>query len=127
MMLFLSGCSSSPEDLAAKTTPIVQTYAENYQEIYRRVSTTAKRCWAEPISAQAAMVVDAELYSDLGYGEVAVSMVNWGARNYYVTTKIEKAQQGSRLTMRSGNALDDTRANFVLRWAAGDQNCRPNL
>lgn len=125
-LIGLSGCSSTPDDLASKTSPIIQSYNENYQEIYRRVSTTAKRCWAEPVSAQAAMVVDAELYPDLGYGDVAVSLVNWGARNYYVTAKIEKAAQGSRMTLRSGNAIDETRANFVLRWAAGDQNCRPS-
>ena len=42
----LVGCSSTPADVEGKTKPIVQTYRENYQEIYRRVSSTAKRCFA---------------------------------------------------------------------------------
>ncbi|WP_368860672.1 lipoprotein [Bradyrhizobium sp. Arg816] len=33
--LLLAGCSSTPADLEAKAAPIVQTYSENYQEIYR--------------------------------------------------------------------------------------------
>lgn len=124
MALVLAGCSSTPADLEAKAAPTIQAYPENYQEIYRRVSTTAKRCWAEPINAQAQMAVDAELYPDLGYGEVTLSLINWGTRNYYVSTKIERAMAGSKMTLRSGNSIDETRAKLVQQWAAGSAECR---
>jgi hypothetical protein len=120
----LSGCSTSPADLEAKTAPIVQSYPDNYQEIYRRVSTTAKRCIAGNMTGYASMAVDSELYSELGYGEVTVSLINMGIRNYYIASRIEKIGNGSRITIRSGNTLaSSTNTNAFLRWAANDQSC----
>ncbi len=121
----LGACSTTPADLEAKTEPMVQNYSENYQEIYRRVSTTAKRCIAGNISAYASMAIDAELYSDLGYGEITASLINIGIRNYFWSAKIEKAERGSsRLTARSGNTLaSETAKQSIIRWANGDANC----
>jgi hypothetical protein len=67
--LALSGCSTSPAQLEEKAQPNTQVYSENYQEIYRRVSGPAKRCIAGNIGAYASMAVDADLFSDLGYGQ----------------------------------------------------------
>ncbi|WP_441255754.1 hypothetical protein [Tardiphaga sp. 285_C5_N1_2] len=125
LMLVLAGCSTTPADLDAKVAPTVQTYSENYQEIYRRVSSTAKRCLAGNVSAYASMAVDAELYPDLGYAELSVSMINWGVRNYYVTARIEKMATGSRMTVRAGNSIGQNQWLYsVIKWAGGDQDCR---
>ncbi|BEV43954.1 hypothetical protein [Afipia carboxidovorans] len=122
--LALAGCSSTPQDLESKSAPTIQTYTENYQEIYRRVSTTAKRCFAGNISATASFAVDSELYSELGYGDLTLSLINMGTRNYYISAKIEKQPSGSRMTMTTGNTLAaDRYKNLILGWAAGDQNC----
>jgi hypothetical protein len=122
--LLLGACSTTPADLEAKAEPTVQNYSENYQEIYRRVSTTAKRCIAGNISAYASMAVDADLYSELGYGDITMSLINWSVRNYYWSTKIEKAGGGSRLTVRAGNTLAaETAKQSVIRWANGDTTC----
>jgi hypothetical protein len=70
------------------------------------------------------MAIDSELYPDLGYGEITVSLINVGIRNYYTTTRIEKVGTGARMTIRSGNTLaSETRTNAMLRWASGDQSC----
>jgi hypothetical protein len=122
--VFLAGCSSTPADLEAKAQPTIQNFNENYQEIYRRTSSTAKRCIAGNVSAYASMAVDTELYSDLGYGEMTVSLINWGTRNYFVSARIEKAQPGARLIVRAGNTLGaENFIQSVLRWANGDPNC----
>jgi hypothetical protein len=119
-----SGCSTTPADLEAVTTPTTQTYSENYQEIYRRVSGTAKRCLAGNMSAYASMAVDSELYSELGYGEVQLSLINMGTRNYYVSARIEKAPTGSKMTVRSGNTIaNNVHLNRFLAWASGGQDC----
>jgi hypothetical protein len=118
------GCSTTPADLEAITTPTTQTYSENYQEIYRRVSGTAKRCLAGNMSAYASMAVDSELYSELGYGEVQLSLINIGVRNYYVAARIEKTPTGSKMTVRSGNTIDNSvHLNRFLAWASGSQDC----
>ncbi|MGL3107123.1 hypothetical protein [Bradyrhizobium sp. BR 1432] len=70
--------STGTPDLEAKAAPIVQTYSENYQEIYRRVSTTAKRCFAGNVGAYASFAVDSELYSELGYGELTPLSYQYG-------------------------------------------------
>lgn len=124
LLLLLAGCSTTPADLEAKTVPATQTYAENYQEIYRRVATTAKRCFSANMGAYASMAVDSEIYSELGYGEITLSLINMGTRNYYLMVRVEKQPAGSRLTVRSGNTLASERyRDLVLRWAGGDQNC----
>jgi hypothetical protein len=120
----LGGCSTTPADLEAKTTPTVQTYPDNYQEIYRRVSTNAKRCYARNTSSYSSMAVDADLYPDLGYGDVTLSLVNTITRNYYLSVHIEKQPTGSKLTVRSGNTL--AAGSYIDRieaWAHGDDTC----
>jgi hypothetical protein len=70
------------------------------------------------------MAVDSEFYSELGYGELTVSLINMGTRNYYLTVRIERMLTGSKMTVRSGNTLAaDAHTAAVLRWASGDQNC----
>lgn len=124
--LLLAGCSSTPANLESKAAPTFQTYTENYQEIFRRVSTTAKRCEAGNMNATASMAVDAQLYSELGYGEISRSLINYGVRNYYWNAKIERAGIGSKMTVTAGNTINNqSMINNVIRWASGDQNCIP--
>jgi len=120
----LAGCSIAPSDLELKAAPAIRNYPENYQEIYRRVSTALKRCGTTSLNAYASMAADSELYPDLGYGEVSYSLINWGVRNYYMTAKIEKLPTGSKITVYAGNSIaSDQAARTVLRWASGDQGC----
>lgn len=119
-----AACSSTPAELEAKSAPISQAFKENYQEIYRRIAGTARRCMAGNIGAQASMAVDTELFPDLGYGEITVSLINWGVRNYYLSARIEKTPTGSLVTAKAGNALAAERlAQSAIRWAAGEQDC----
>lgn len=122
----LTSCSSTSSDLERKTqsTAKTATFAENYQEIYRRVSTTARNCNSGNINAYASFDVDAQLYNELGYGEVTFSLSNLGTRNYYWKAKIEKQGAGSKVTVHAGNTLNARQlSSNVLRWAGGDEGC----
>lgn len=122
--LLLAGCSSTPANLEAKSAPTIQTYTENYQEIFRRVSMTAKRCYTSNVGAYASTTADTQLYPDLGYGEITVSLINWGTRNYYMTAKIEKDGTGAKMTVRAGNSLAAPRyVEYALKWAGGATDC----
>jgi hypothetical protein len=124
MAMLVSACSSTPADLEQKAEPVTRSFAESYQEIYRRVSGPARRCFAGNVGAYASFAVDSDLYSDLGHGEITLSLINWGTRNYYMSTKIERADSGSTLTVRAGNTLAAGNAiENVLRWAGGDSAC----
>jgi len=119
----LAGCSTAtppPEK------PTVQSYAENYQEIYQRVSTTAKRCFASKADIYVGATADASLFTDLGYGEVTLAVVRKGTDNYYLSIRIENQPTGSKITMISDNTPASQRyRKLVLAWATGDQNCPP--
>jgi hypothetical protein len=124
LCLILANCSTTPTELNEKAAPVVQTYPENYQEIYRRTSSTARRCIAGNVGAYASFAVDADLFPDLGYGEMTISLINWGVRNYYVTVRFDKQPAGTRMTSRAGNSLGaDNWLQKVQRWAAGEQDC----
>lgn len=120
----LSSCSSTPADLEAKTKAETVSYAENYQEIYRRVFSVASRCGTGNISAYASFDLDAQLYSELGYGELTMSLSNLGTRNYFWKAKIERNGEGSKMTVNSGNSLAAPKMQRdVFRWAKGDEKC----
>ena len=63
------------------------------------------RCFARNTGPYSSYAVDADLYPDLGYGEVTLSLVNTITRNYYLSVRVEKQPTGSKLTVRSGNTL----------------------
>ncbi|TWD58088.1 hypothetical protein FB480_101843 [Agrobacterium vitis] len=125
-LLALSSCSSSPEALEKSPDAVRQekTYSANYQEVYRRLVGTARRCAGVGNGMYTSFQVDSDLFSELGYGEVAFSLQDMGARNYYWKAKIQKEGNGSKLSVVSGNTLAKNRTlRDVVRWADGDSNC----
>jgi len=118
----LVGCASKPPEEANK--PTVQTYAEDYQGLFQRVSTTAKRCFASKAGLYRSGAVAADLYSEIGYGQLTLTVNGSGSSNYYVSVRIEKQPTGSKLTMISDNMGASQRyRELVSGWANGDQNC----
>ncbi|RUM05857.1 hypothetical protein EFR84_15025 [Rhizobium chutanense] len=70
------------------------------------------------------MQVDAQLYNELGYGEISQSMINVGIRNFYWKAKVERAGAGSKMTVYSGNTINNGAAiKRVSAWADGKQGC----
>jgi len=118
----LVGCASTPPEEAIK--PTVQTYAEDYQALFQRLSTTAKRCFASKAGLYRSGAVDANLFTEIGYGQLTLTVDGRGSDNYYVSVRIEKQPSGSKLTMISDNMAASQRyRELVLVWANGDQNC----
>jgi hypothetical protein len=118
----LVGCASKPPEEAIK--PTVQTYAEDYQGLFQRVSTTAKRCFASKAGLYRSGALDADLFTEIGYGQLTLTVGGRGNDNYYVSVRIEKQPTGSKLTMISDNMAASQRyRELVSGWANGDQNC----
>ncbi len=120
-----SGCSTTSDELESSTSAVrsQKSYSDNYQAVFRRLSDTARRC--QTTVGAAALTVDAQLYSELGFGEVTMSMVSTlYPRNYYWKAKIEKDGSASKLSVTSGNTVAQERfMRDVIRWADGDPNC----
>ncbi|SOC45730.1 hypothetical protein SAMN05892877_117119 [Rhizobium subbaraonis] len=122
----LAGCSSTPEALEQSKSAdrTEKVFSENYQEVYRRLVRTARLCSGGNSGRFTSFELDTELYSELGYGEVTLSLQNMGTRNYYWKAKVEKAGSGSRLSVVSGNTLaQDSMLKTVVGWAEGNEKC----
>lgn len=117
----LTGCAGSPEDLSAQpsTKATTRHFAESYQEVYRRLYNTAMRC-----GNVAPFHTEGQLFSDLGFGELAYSSDTLTGRNYYWKARVERAANGSTLTVQVlGMPSTGIWTDRVVGWAEGKANC----
>lgn len=125
LALALTGCSTSSADLESSksATRSEKVYPENYQLVYRRISDAAQRC--HQTAGTAAFNVDAQLYNELGFGEITMSLVSaLYPRNYYWKATVEKAGTGSKVSIVSGNTrAKGSTLQQVGRWADGQAGC----
>ncbi|MET4607565.1 hypothetical protein ABIB90_007069 [Bradyrhizobium sp. JR4.1] len=54
------------------------------------------------VGAYASFAVDTELYSELGYGELTLSLINMGTRNYYLSARVDKQKASSNIVAMVG-------------------------
>ncbi|MEB2845962.1 hypothetical protein [Endobacterium cereale] len=125
-VLSLAGCSSTPTELEKQPSSLTETrtYPDNYQALYRKVHGPASRCLAGSVGNSTQMMLDAQLYPDLGFGEMTYSMASAFGRNFYAKAKIEKAGEGSKMTVVSGNTVANGKnAARFFGWAEGGEGC----
>lgn len=116
--LTLSACVSQA-DLSDKYDDTVINYAENYQVIYKRVVDQAKACQSGQTGIASALMVDAQLYPDLGFGDIAVRLSNLGTNTYFYTAKVSKNGSGSTFTITGAPRV----VKQVVGWANGSKKC----
>ncbi|MEZ2220734.1 hypothetical protein [Rhizobium sp. RCC_161_2] len=122
----LVGCSNNPDTLAQNkySANTEKSFPENYQALYRKIHDPASRCLVGSPGVATQLILDAQLYPDLGFGEISYSMSSIYGRHFFWKAKIEKAGSGSKISVVSGNSLSrDKDIRSVLRWADGDMNC----
>ena len=124
--LSLGACSQNTSDLTEKSRPTIVTSKENYQAVYRRLSKQydcSDGAWA---GAFASFQVDRQLYTELGFGELAFRLSNLGMNNYYSYIKVSQDGNGSRTEIYTGNTLAAPKeALFLSEIASGARqpNC----
>lgn len=70
--------------------------------------------------------VEADLHREAGFGDIRFVSLNDLVSNYFVSTRVEKAGAGSRVTVRAGNTITTNTFNRrVLLWAGGATECVP--
>lgn len=120
----LGGCGASSQAELEKTAPHVQTFefAENYQAVFRRVSISARRCLEEEfLLGGARLAVNAQLYNELGYGEITYNLSHALTPRHLISAKIEKVEAASRMTVRAEHANS---IRHMAAWANGRPNER---
>lgn len=122
----ISGCSTTPEQLEASKSAHAETrgFSINYQELYRRVYGPASRCLKVSVGGGSQMIVEGQLYSELGFGEIVYSMHSMYGRNFYAKVKIEKVDSGSKMTVNYGNTfVNQSGSSKFFAWADGKTTC----
>jgi len=130
-MVMLGGCAMSPEGLNSRDDADSRTFSENYEEIFRRLMETGKRCnppvpvFSPGNPAQGQIEAEGELHRDRGFAEFRLVAGSYGIRmNYFVAARIEKSGSGSRVTIKVSNPMGaGPLSSRIYRWASGDSSC----
>jgi hypothetical protein len=129
LLALLAGCSATPQALEAGSATASQSYAANYLEVHQRLSGTARRCLTSNGARLGSIdlgsiEVEADLHQERSFGEVRFVVAGTLSTNYFLSARIEKSGNGSRVSVKVNNPLIGERlSNMVFRWAGGDQNC----
>ncbi|WP_315734901.1 MULTISPECIES: hypothetical protein [unclassified Bradyrhizobium] len=130
-MALLGGCATSPEGLNSRDVADSRSFSESYEEIYRRLIETGKRCnppvpvFSPGNPAQGQIEAEGELHRDRGFAEFRLVAGSYGIRmNYFVAARIEKSGSGSRVTIKVSNPMGaGPLSSRIYRWAGGDSSC----
>jgi len=125
LTLALSGCASSTD---LRTAPPSDTFRvdRNYQQVYRDMLAAARACNGVGRAGIANPVfnnLDAELYSDLGYGEIYYWQDNAiDIPFFYVRVNREGSSSVVQSTVGRPMGIAQDTSRF-RRWASGDTRC----
>lgn len=131
VLVGLSGCAGYG-DVSQQAPDTVVSVDRNYQAVYAGMVTAMRTClnpgttdFFHMSSAQ----LDAQLYPDLGYGEIVHSLSAVTTDTLEVV-KISRAESGATVEIRVGNQLPYAAANSVqwlTYWAKGGTSCPTGL
>ncbi|WP_449042324.1 hypothetical protein [Paracoccus sp. (in: a-proteobacteria)] len=117
----------SQDSFDAKPYDADQVIPRNYQAAYADVVKGARNCWGSGPQITAlpqATELDANLYPDLGYGEVYhySSGTVFMPRAY---VRLDKAGDQTRVRVKVGpvGGADQLFRDRAVRWAGGDVSC----
>jgi hypothetical protein len=121
----LGGCSMTAESLQSNPDAESQTFPDSYEEISRRLTSMADRCYRQHITPGSSIDFEGEMHRDRGVADFRLVAGSLGvASNYFISARIEKIASGSRVTTKTNNSLISGRlSKIIFRWAGGDQDC----
>lgn len=125
IMVLLAGCAAqSVDEIKQKPSKVhVFSRAANYQEIYRSIAQTARTCWAGTQLSPAQTLVDTDLYSELGKGEITMWMSHLGPSIYLHALIQKKADALTEVTVYTFYSTWDVMGPKLERWADGSRDC----
>lgn len=123
----VAGCVSQGE-ISQRPAEISFNLDANYQAVYARTLSSMRKCLRPGTSFfpnPATVEVEAQLYPDLGYGEIIHGLTGL-APGAISATRIERKGAGAKVEIRTANqtarSADNTRL-WQEYWAKGGTNC----
>ena len=126
-MVLVMGCASY-QDVA--DAPVEQEFsvARNYQAVYASSLSVMRKCLHPGSSffpSPAAVTIEAQLYPDLGYGEI-IHGLSGLAPGLFSSLRIMRAGSGAKVQIKTANQIPSASANtraWLAYWATGGQQC----
>lgn len=88
MVLLVSGCAPSTVlELRDEATPVTFTTDAQYQRVFKDLKDELSRCMFGG-AMMATTTIDAQLYPDLGEGEISIRYNNMGDRSVFLHVEI---------------------------------------
>jgi len=117
LSLLLCACTSQAQ-LEGTAPHRRAEFAESYQSVFQRLNRGMRNCIANDFR------LDAQIYSDLSFGEITMSADGLTASSPLLYAKISKAGAGSIAEFKSLMALSPERPVAWLEyWARGGIEC----
>lgn len=119
------GCTTSPAEFESLSPQLVEDISDNYQTAYERVYRTGRRCYVTGFFTTS-QEVEAQLFPELGFGEVLFIFVNMGTKSPMLRLRVDKRDSGARVSVTSTFYLPSEQARWrqkLLGWARGETDC----
>lgn len=119
------GCATSVAEFESANPQLVESMAENYEVIYERVYRMARRCYVTS-SLTASNEVEAQLFPQLGYGELLFTFINMGMKDPVSRVRVDRIDTGSRVSITTTGVFEGVQADRrkkLLGWARGSEAC----
>lgn len=118
-ILALVACTSQAQMDKAQTQRVTRI-GLNYQQVYANLNKGARNCFAVNSTGN----VDAQLYPDLGYGEVTAATKSSVSYSPLLYAKVSAEGEGAVLQSKSLMAAGrEGSLNWVDYWAKGGIRC----
>lgn len=98
----------------------VTHFSENYQKIYANLNKGARNCYEVASISD----VDAQLFSELGYGEISAAVTGGFTHQPIMNAKISRDGSGAVMEAKTAEARGrEGTLNWVEYWARGGLTC----
>lgn len=126
LTLVMTGCVSTAGQLESQSEhrATVES-AENYQMVYKRILTQARECLDLGGTFAASNKIDAQLYNELGTGEISYYLDNV-VDMHFAVVKVRRSGDGAVVDIATGSQpgwANEKLLKQLTRWVDDDTDC----
>lgn len=127
LLFMLVACVSKQDIMTSEHSKTVYVN-ENYQSVFKKIREQMEKCLETGIVLPLSPVsheIDAQLYSDLGYGEISYYQKNL-SKIYYHFIKVQRKGEGADITINTAGrpkSINDKDIQMYARWISGSNKC----
>lgn len=128
VVLAATGCTSSG-DVSSAPPEATLLIPSNYQLVYANTLAAMRQCYnpgAALFPSPGSVTLDAQLYSELGYGEI-IHGLGGLLPGMLSVTRIERNGSGAKVTIKTANQVTAAAAGtrqWIAYWAKGGKQCQ---